>query len=169
MSDRLAELLRQKKLLQEHLNWLDQEIAQTATAALKGTATAPTPAPKPTPDAATAPSTIPTADAVQTGKSIHSVPPPGIKVTAEPPPVIAPVTTAAPANEDLPAQPDASEPPANTAAMRMADEIIARYQQEDAIRPDDTKRGCLLLAGIVMLLMATAFLVSWWFFYRSHQ
>lgn len=155
MSDRLAELLRQKKLLQEHLNWLDQEIAQTATAALKGSA---------------APSTPPAANTVPSGASPHSAPPPGIKISSEPPPVIAPVATEVTVSDAEPTAPTGNaEPAANAAAMRMADEIIARYQQEDAIRPDDTKRGCLLLAGIVMLLMATAFLVSWWFFYRSHQ
>ncbi|MFH1499481.1 MAG: hypothetical protein ABII82_16850 [Verrucomicrobiota bacterium] len=139
MSDRLAELLRQKKLLQDHLNWLDQEIAQTATAAQKG----------PTPAAPASPAAAPVTSA--------GTPPPA------PQPSPAPDEKPATAALTPVAEPAAGSPQ----AMRMADEIIARYQQEDALRPEDTKRGCLVLAGIVLLLMATAFLVSWWFFYRS--
>lgn len=149
MSDRLAELLRQKKLLQEHLNWLDQEIAQTATSASRGLPSVPeagadappAPAPQPTP---TLPEPVsPTAPA---SPAIVAIP----EVVAPPPTPVA-------------------EPAVKPDAMRMADEIIARYQQEDALRPEDTKRGCMVLAGIVLLLMATAFLVSWWFFYSSRR
>lgn len=144
MSDRIAELLRQKQLLQDHLNWLDREIARAASSAA-GHEIAPT---------LSAPAATPAA-----------TPPPPAESPAKPvvepsTPVIAPAQSAA-------AAPVAT--PKSAEAMRMADEIIARYQQEDALRPEDTKRGCMVLAAAIFALMGLAFLISWWFFYRSHQ
>ena len=144
MSDRLAELLRQKQLLQEHLNWLDQEIARTATSAALGAPPPPSVA-KPAPAVTEKPPSEAVADA--------PVAPPG---ASEPKP--------APTEPRLVAPEGKSEE-----AMRMADEIIARYQQEEAIRPEDTKRGCIVLASAVFVILAAIFLVTYVLFYRSHQ
>ena len=55
MSDRLAELRRQRQLLQEHLAWLDREIAATGTPpADPAPGAAPTVNPAPPPPAPTA-------------------------------------------------------------------------------------------------------------------
>ena len=48
----------------------------------------------------------------------------------------------------------------------ISDEIIARYKEEEALQPEDTKRGCLVLAAAVFALMGIAVLGSYWFFYR---
>jgi len=45
MSDRLAELVRQRALVQEHLAWLNREIANAAEAAKATTAAPPAPLP----------------------------------------------------------------------------------------------------------------------------
>lgn len=45
MSDRLAELVRQRALVQEHLAWLNREIATAAEAAKSATAAPPAPLP----------------------------------------------------------------------------------------------------------------------------
>ena len=148
MSDRLAELLRQKQLLQEHLNWLDQEIARTATSAVLGTPPSPSVA-KPAPEA---PAT-----------------PPEAVVSALP----ATPAVAMPVRKTPPASSIETAPPApagkSEEAMRIADEILARYQQEEAIRPEDTKRGCIVLASAIFVILAAIFLVTYVLFYRSHQ
>ena len=55
MSDRLAELQRQRALVQEHLAWLEREIAATGKALDQ-----PAPAPLPVPTLAAASATVPT-------------------------------------------------------------------------------------------------------------
>ena len=46
MADRLAELLRQRALLQEHLAWLDREIAKASNSASPALTAPPTPDPQ---------------------------------------------------------------------------------------------------------------------------
>lgn len=46
MADRLAELLRQRALLQEHVAWLDREIAAASNSASPALAAPPTPGPR---------------------------------------------------------------------------------------------------------------------------
>lgn len=150
MSDRLAELLRQKQLLQEHLNWLDQEIARTATSAVLGTPPPPSIA-KPAP-------------------AVTATPPPETAANTPVAQVVPPVPPAAPAPKIAPTEPSPSAPDGKSEdAMRMADEILARYQQEEAIRPEDTKRGCIVLASAIFVILAAIFLVTYVLFYRSHQ
>ncbi len=59
MSDRLAELQRQRTLVQQHLTWLDREIA----AAQPGPAPNPVPSPLPSGGNVIAPTITPLADA----------------------------------------------------------------------------------------------------------
>lgn len=49
MADRLAELLRQRALLQEHLAWLDREIAGASNSASPALAASPLPDPRAAP------------------------------------------------------------------------------------------------------------------------
>jgi len=59
MSDRLAELVRQRALVQEHLAWLNREIAHAADAAKSATAAVPAPAPLPAATASAPPAAAP--------------------------------------------------------------------------------------------------------------
>lgn len=159
MSDRISELIRQKQLLQEHLNWLDQEIARAAaTAALQPGAPATPPSRAPTVTAMPPPADMP-------------VPAPKVAAPLAPSAPVVPPSATLSSSATSPETPNssASVETENPEAMRMADEIIARYQHDEALRPEDTKRGCLILAGAVFVLMAAAFLISYWFFYRSHR
>ncbi|MCC7413607.1 MAG: hypothetical protein IT495_18490 [Gammaproteobacteria bacterium] len=63
MSDRLAELVRQRALVQEHLAWLNREIAHAADAAKSATAAVPTAAPVPATTASAPPAAKPRAPA----------------------------------------------------------------------------------------------------------
>lgn len=62
MSDRLAELVRQRALVQEHLAWLNREIAAAAEAAKSApAASGPTTSPSPSIEAAPSPASPPAA------------------------------------------------------------------------------------------------------------
>ena len=107
MSDRLDQLLRQRALLLEHLQWLEAEIAAAEPAL--------TPSPVEEPS-----------------------------VSHDPRPTLSPVT------EDAPRL---------AVAHEMADEIIARYQTEEALKPQDVKRGCLVAFFAVLGLCLAAFIL----------
>ncbi len=146
MSDRIVELLRQKQLLQEHLNWLDKEIARAATSTNQAP---PVPLPK---------SSAPAVIQAPTPSVAPVIPE---HAPADIPPPVAPISTTT--TSTVAGSEHTSE------AMRKADEILARYQQEEALQPEDTKRGCMVLAAAVFALMGIAFLVSYWFFYKDRM
>jgi hypothetical protein len=134
MADRLAELLRQRALLQDHVAWLDREIAVasgSSTVALPGTppvAGSPVPA---------SPGEIP-------------IPTPEAPV---------PVTRPAPIATPVPAP--TPTPPAGVAVS--AEEILDRYRVEPRAVHTDVRKGCFLylaaafavvIAGVAILYFA---------------
>jgi CubicO group peptidase (beta-lactamase class C family) len=80
------------------------------------------------------------------------------------PTTVAPVAPSASAPRPTPAP----APPSAAEAERLADEIIARYKDEQASSPADVKRGCFLYFGLAFLLVAVG-LVALYFYSASRQ
>ncbi len=150
--ERLAELLRQRALLSQHVAWLDAEITRASGAPVPGSAgsCAPgsiQPAPKkdplvPAPQTAIAPAPT-TSPAPAASASAALAPSAALTVSADDKP------TAEPETEPV--------PEAVALANKRADEIIANYAATDSFNPETTRRSCLLLA-IGVFLIGTAIL-----------
>ncbi len=87
MSDRLRELLRQRALLQEHLAWLDREIAGASDSTTAAPAAAPTvrssqPVPVPLPAAVPLPA-LPPASSAPIASALPAPPPVDVTPVAE--------------------------------------------------------------------------------------
>jgi hypothetical protein len=139
--ERLAELLRQRALLSQHVAWLDAEIARASGASGSlGIPPAPAPAPLPSPP-----------------QPIITAAPAAIAVAA-----VAPAPAA-----DEPAEP-APEPVSEAVALanKRADEIIANYAATESFNPESTRRSCLLLAIAVFLIGSAALIGIYLFNYR---
>jgi hypothetical protein len=143
--ERLAELLRQRALLSQHVAWLDAEIARVSNPGSAGFQPAPEsipPAPK-APLVVSAPATPAPASAV-------------LAVTAISIPHTGPVA-------DTDAEP---VPEAVALANKRADEIIANYAATDRFDPESTRRGCILLASAVFLIGAATLIGIYLLNYR---
>jgi hypothetical protein len=127
MSDRLQQLLRQRALLQEHLAWLDREIAEASGGA-------PTPAPAATPSPA--PIAAPIAPKPATPTYVASQ--------------AAQILAAAAAAKPAPAP--AAEVSPEIAAV--ADEIIQKYQSGPDAMKTDIRKGCFLYFFGALVLFA---------------
>lgn len=73
MSDRLAELVRQRALVQEHLAWLNREIAHAADLAKATSATGAAPAALPPPGTSAVPPPAATATRAPTPPAVQAV------------------------------------------------------------------------------------------------
>jgi len=139
---RLAELLRQRSLLSQHVAWLDAEIAH-ASGSPPGSA-----------------DFQPTASHA-TSSPIDSDSAPSF---AAPYPIIpAALTAAAAANkattnalESAPTKPISE---AVALANKRADDIIASHSATDKFNPESTRRSCVLLA-VAFLLIGTATIIG---------
>ncbi len=116
MSDRLQELLRQRALVQQHLAWLDGEIAEAS-----GNQTAPSRSPAPR-QAFPAPVTPPAAVSSYVASQAAAV----IRHAAS-----VPVSPAARTDE-------------NPLVAATADAILAKYQVEPNSLKTDVRKGCFL-------------------------
>jgi hypothetical protein len=131
MSDRLAELLHQRALLQEHLAWLEGEIAAASDASVRpSTRPISVPAPPPSEAAISRPA----------DRSVHpiAIPSSGARVAASlPSPVVV----------------DLAEK-----AVPAADEILEQYRQSSGNVQQDVRKGCFLYfaaAFVVLGLVVT--------------
>lgn len=141
--DRLAELLRQRALLSQHLAWLDSEIAKASGAPLPSVPQA-IPLPAIPPEAAVPPAVV--------------LPISGIAPAATPATTLTEVS--------LPAEPAEPQSEAVIQANKRADEIIANYSATDRFDPNEAKRGCIVLAAGVFVIGATILIGIYLFNYR---
>lgn len=135
MSDRLAELRRQRALLEEHLAWLDREMgAQTRQdSAARGGAPNPiAPLPR-TAAPARALSLAPGADAIARPPFAAVAPDPGAGVST------------------LPAQP-----------MPVADAVLDKYRVAPEAMKSDVRKGCFLYFVAAFVLLGLGVTILWW-------
>jgi hypothetical protein len=138
MSDRLRELLRQRALLQEHVEWLDREIAAVRSSASAG------------PESRVEESASPVA--VTAATRFASVGAPAPTSDAE---------TAQGAFAEVSATPTAAIPP----EVAAADAIIEEYRVPPETLRTDVRKGCLLYFFTALGLLALA-VVALYFAYH---
>jgi len=137
MPDRLHELLRQRALLQEHLAWLDREIAAAGDAVLEAPPETGTPGILPV-ETTFVPAPAPSMGILQgTAVSILS-------------------------NAAVPAEPVAPLPPE---VAQLADTIIDEYRVPPKTLHTDVKKGCFLyfFAALGLVILAA---VAFYFAYH---
>jgi hypothetical protein len=134
--ERLAELLRQRALLSQHVAWLDAEIARASGAI--GSVGVQSPPTKP-------------------------LPPPAQPIAPAAPAEIA-IAAADKVPAAEPAPEPVSE--AVVLANKRADEIIAQYAATDRFNPESTRRSCLLLAIAAFLIGTATLIGIYLFNYR---
>lgn len=143
MADRLAELLRQRALLQEHLEWLDAEIAAASGRGIARTQPAQPPRPAPAPSAVIATQ---------------------ILARATPPP---------PAPENPQSAFRAVVDPAGAmlaeAAAGVGDEIIDQYRSSPDSLKTDVRKGCFLYFAAAFLVLGLVVAALWFAFRSQHQ
>ncbi len=149
--DRLQQLLRQRALLQEHLAWLDREIADASSGV-----TTPPAAPTPLARAAQQPLVIP---------SPIAPPTPTILASSTPKPA-APylASQAAQILSGSGTLPPAETPPAVEA---VADEILEQYRVAPDSMKTDVKKGCFLYFFAALALVAVGVVVLYFIFERG--
>jgi len=137
MPDRLAELRRQRALIQEHLSWLDKQIAEA------GDKTPPLPAaPGASPTASTAP--VPAPDATAAGVVAAA-----LKASA----------SAGTASSVTPLVP--TDAPEVAAA---AEAILEEYRSDPVSLKTDVRKGCFLYFFGALALVALGVAVLWFAF-----
>lgn len=138
MSQRLAELQRQRALLQEHLAWLDHEIAgESARGAGPGTGT----------EIARA---APGSAAPSSGSSVPATA--TTVASAADTTIATTVNVVAPAS--LPTGPSASG-----GAIHRPDEILDQYRVAPENLRNDIRKGCFLYFALAFVLLAIAVVV----------
>jgi hypothetical protein len=149
--DRLQQLLRQRALLQEHLAWLDREIADASSGV-----TAPPPAPTPVARAAQQPLVIPS-----------PATPPTRTILGAPPAKPAAPYLASQAAQILSAS--AVTPPTDTppAVEVAADEILEQYRVAPDSMKTDVKKGCFLYFFGALVFVALGVVVLYFVFQRG--
>ena len=135
--DRLQQLLRQRALLQEHLAWLDREIAEAS-----GGAATPAPVIPPAPAPLATPIAAPRAP-------IKSF------VSSQAAQILS--ASAAPAVEDTP----------SPAVEAVADEIIEQYRSGPDTTKTDVRKGCLLYFFGAFALLALVVVGLYFLFQRG--
>jgi|GEM_PF-391365 len=140
MPDRLSELLQQRRLIEEHLAWLNREIAAATPSPAATGLSSPPPRQAGSPPVAAAPS--------------RSLPPGGI--TLDP--------TASPAISVPSVALTGSTEASLDAGLKEADTILAEYQTDPRNLHVDVKRGCLLYfaaaMGLLILFVALLYIQS---------
>ena len=90
---------------------------------------------------------------------------------ATPPPASSPTAASATALPNTPAEALPAEPvnqdPSIVLANARADEIIEKYRATEALDPQSTKRGCLVLFGAIFVLGGALLLAIYYFGYAS--
>ena len=143
--DRLQQLLRQRALLQDHLAWLDREIAEASSGATA-------PVPPPVARAAQQPLVIPS-----------PVTPPSPTLLAARP---APSFVASQAAQILSAAAaGSSSPPAGIETA--ADQILEQYRVAPDATKTDVKKGCLLYFFAAFVLLGLVVVGMYFFFQRG--
>lgn len=150
MSDRLAELRRQRALIHEHLNWLDREIA-----AAEKSSGSPLPATTP---ASAAPSPQITAPAWPAPASpAGGQPLPSLR-PAEPPLVISVPEPAATPSRLLPRSFNAPAQPVVPSAS------LGEYRVSPGAVKEDVRKGCLLYFAAAFVLLFVGVGILWMIF-----
>jgi hypothetical protein len=149
--DRLQQLLRQRALLQEHLAWLDREIADASSGV-----TGPPPAPTPLARAAQQPLVIPS----------PAAPPTPTILSPRPPHPVAPyvASQAAQILSTAAGAPPVESPPAVEAA---AAEILEQYRVAPDSMKTDVKKGCFLYFFAALAFVAVVVVVLYFIFQRG--
>ncbi len=124
MSDRLQELLRQRALVQQHLAWLDGEIAE----ANGHDPVDPSPAPRPLR--------------------------PGLRPAPPPPSYVASQAAALARHAATAPAPSATRPDENPHVAAAADAILSEYRVEPASLKTDVRKGCFLYFFGALALVA---------------
>lgn len=150
MPDRLQQLLRQRALLQEHLAWLDREIAEAS-----GAATPPV-APIPIARATQEPLVVPT-PATPPSPTIAPSPPAKSFATGQAAQILATAATVATSRESgVPAAVDA-----------VAEQIIEQYRPGLDTTKTDVRKGCLLYFFAAFALLALGVGALYFYFERG--
>ena len=143
MADRLSQLLRQRALLQEHLAWLDREIAEAS-----GDATAPA--------ASVAPKIVPVIPA-----------PAAIAPAVAPRPVASSYLANQAAQILAQSKAQVSEPAVAPAIEAVADQIIEQYRTGPDTTKSDVKKGCLLYFFGAFVFLALGVVGLYYIFERG--
>lgn len=145
MADRLAELRRQRALLQVHLAWLDREITRAGGDPNAGSF----------PPFGSTPSTSPFVTGSRSPLVTAAVANP-TAAPAAPAAAAAALSSApaeAPAAVPAPSAPAAAPPPPAEMAKTDPDALLSQYRREPAAVHRDVRQGCLLyFAGAFVLL-----------------
>jgi hypothetical protein len=156
MSDRLAELRRQRALIHEHLTWLDREIAAAEKTGGSSLAPVPTPLSLSAPLAASLQATAPAWPAPTTPASGQSPLP---LRPAEPPLVIsAPEPAATPTSRLLPRAFSTVPQPALPSAS------LGEYRVSPGAVKEDVRKGCLLYFAAAFVLLFVGVGILWMIF-----
>ena len=145
MSDRLAELRRQRALLADHLAWLDREIAAEAKQVPAERVVAPNPVTPGIPAASPARALSVATAADATVATTVTVVAPGVAATGKG------TGTAA-------AAPAPAIPPASTA---QAEAMLEEYRVKPDTLKSDVQKGCLLYFALALGLVALGVTVLW--------
>ncbi len=145
---RLQELLRQRALLQEHLAWLDHEIAEASSGPA---ASFPTPVARATQQPLVIPSPItPPSPTILAARPIQSF-------AASQAAQILSATAAAPVRDDA----------ASPAVEAVANQIIEQYRVAPEATKTDVKKGCLLYFVGAFVLLGLVVVGMYFFFQRG--
>jgi hypothetical protein len=158
MSDRLSELHRQRALLQQHLAWLDREIAlasqQGATQRPQISDPAPLPPTSPSIAAAAKPDiTVATEVDRNVATTINVVAPTPTVASGATPPASPGTTTAL------------FTP--TTATNPLPDEVLDQYRVAPEAVQEDVRKGCFLYFGLAFILLFAVVAILWFAFRRA--
>lgn len=159
MSDRLAELRRQRALVEDHLAWLEREIAVAEKAGGVGLPTSPSPAITSTPSGALAQAAAPLRPAPA---SIAGNQPPASPLRPAEPPLV--ISTPAP-------QPTASSrlfprTIATTQQPALPSASLGEYRVSPGAVKEDVRKGCLLYFAAAFVLLFIGVGILWMIFRR---
>lgn len=148
MSQRLAELQRQRALLQEHLDWLEREIAaeqlrstEPTSAPVSSPGVEPTAPAEPSPT----PSAMPAAPAAGTATTVATAADTTIATT---------INVVAPAPLTAPSRPIAG-------SLHGPDEILDQYRIAPDTLRNDIRKGCFLYFALAFVLLAIGVGALW--------
>ena len=142
MPDRLDELRRQRALLEQHLDWLDREIAAETQRATAGTRALP----QATEAAAAAP-----APSIATSNAVTPEPTTATTVNIVNPVVAAAPSLPAPNVPLIPLEPSALDPETMMSQYRVAPDSLKQ----------DIRKGCLLYFALAFALLGLGVAVLW--------
>jgi len=153
MSDRHQELLRQRALVQDHLAWLDREIAAAASAAAAAGSSPTSPATRYALKSASAASAPPSAASTASSSGYLAAQAAAIAHHA----AVAPAPSASPLpSSDL-----------NPAAAATADAIIDEYRVPTDTLKVDVRKGCLLYFFAALVVVGAGVTILYFLFSRS--